>query len=243
MKEKITALMLCLLSYSIIHAQTKTDRERHGLKGLVQTVKVRQITIVTEGEKQTESPLELMHVVSYDKAGNRSEFALYDKTGALSRRITYTYDSGSKRLSELATYDARNVMLRKVVAAYGGDAFKSSRVIYDYNEDGTFYRKILLTFGPLGELVEAAEYREDGSLIKKDTAPFEQPSYSYTAERRSAENEDRIVSFGRGGGEYFEPDAQGNWTRGITSSTFRTHASGKKVKTEEIVFREFTYYQ
>jgi hypothetical protein len=134
-------------------------------------------------------------------------------------------------------------MVRKVVDTYGSSGFKSSRAIHDYNEDGTFYRKTVLNFGPLGDLVEVADYGEDGSLVKKDTAPFEQPSYSYTAQRSSAENEDQIVGVGSTRREYFESDPQGNWTRAIASSTSRTYASGKKVKTEEIVFREFTYYQ
>lgn len=43
MRNKITALILCLLSYSMVHAQPQTDRERDGLKDLVQTVKVRPV--------------------------------------------------------------------------------------------------------------------------------------------------------------------------------------------------------
>lgn len=243
MRKLITLSVFCLLSHAIVHAQVKTDRERDGLKGLVQTVKVRQITIVNENEKQTESPLVLSHVISYDKAGNRTELALYDRIGALSRRIRYTYDAQSKKVSELIIYDAHNVMIRKIVDAYGSNGFKSGRTIYDFNEEGTLYRKTVLTLNPLGELVAVADYRQDGSLIKKDSAPFKQPAYSYTAQRSSAEDEDRVVSFGSGRGEYFELDAQGNWTRGTTSSIFRTYSSGKKTKTEEVVYREFTYYQ
>lgn len=243
MGNKITALMLCLLSCSIIHAQLKTDRERAGLKGLVQTVKVRQMTVVTEGEKQTVSPLVLSHATSYDRAGKRTELVLYDKTGALSRRIAYTYEPGSNKPSELATYDAHNVMLRKVVDSYGSNGIKSGRIIHDYNEDGTFYRKTVLTFDHLGELVEAADYREDGSLIKKDTAPFKESLHSYPTQMRPPENEDRIIGGGRGAGEYFDPDAYGNWTRGITSSTFTKYSSGKRIETKEVVYREFAYYQ
>ena len=243
MRNTITALMFCLLSSSTVDAQTKTDRARDGLKGSVQTVKVRQMTVVTDGDKQTEGPLVLSHMISYDRSGKRTELALYGKTGALSRRVTYTYDPRSQRLSELATYDARGVMVRKVVDTYGSNGLKSSRAIHDYNEDGTFYRKTVLTFGPLGELVEAADYREDGSVIKEAKAPSKRPPHPHTARRSPAEIEDRIVSFGRGAGQYFEPDAQGNWARGIISSTFRTYASGKKVTTQEVVYREFIYFQ
>ena len=242
MRNSIALLMLCLLSATVIHAQVKTDRERDGLKGLVQTVKVRQTTIVTEDEKQTESPLILSHEITYDKAGNRTELALYDKTGTLSRRIVYTHDKESNRLSELRTYDNHNVMVRRTVDTYDDNGFKSHQAIYNYNEDGTFYRKTVLTFSPSGELLEVADYREDGSLIKKAKAPFKQPSYTYTAQRSSAKNEDPIISFGGNAEKYFEPDAHGNWTRGITSSRFRNYASGKKVKTEEVAYREFSYY-
>jgi hypothetical protein len=67
MKKIVILLMLCLLSVSIVHAQVKTARERDGLKGLVQTVKVWQMTVVTEGEKQTESSLVPSQMVSYDR--------------------------------------------------------------------------------------------------------------------------------------------------------------------------------
>jgi len=150
--------------------------------------------------------------------------------------------SSSGRLSELATYNDTNVMVRKVVDKYGSGGFKSSRTILDHKDDGLFYRNIVLTFGAFGELVEVAEFAEDGSLIKRDTAPFKQLSHSDTI-LQAPQDEDRILSSGRSRGEYLEPDAHGNWTRQVGPSTILGYASGKKIKTEVLVYRELTYYQ
>jgi hypothetical protein len=244
MRNLVAVSMLCLLLPVTIHAQAKTDRERDGLKGSVQSVKVRRMTIVTEDEKRTETLLLLSHAISYDRAGRRSELALYDKGGILRTRIAYSYDPLTNRRSELATYDANNIMVRNVIDTYGNNGFKSSQAIYDYNDDKTLNRKTVLTFDPLGELTEVAEFRQDGSLIKKESAPFKERKYSYSSPRKSqGSSEDPVVGYGSGGGEYFERDVQGNWKRGITSSTSLSYSSGKKVKTEEIEYREFTYYQ
>ncbi|MGI9105092.1 MAG: hypothetical protein ACR2G4_02460 [Pyrinomonadaceae bacterium] len=214
MRNLITLLLLGLLSPTIASAQVKTDRERDGLKGLVRAVRAQQMTVISEDEKQTESPLLMSHVITYDKAGSRTELALFDEAGALNRRIVYTYGAQSKKPSELITYDAHSIMMRKIVDTYGSNGFKSNRAIYDYHEDGTLYRKTVLTFNASGELAEAADYREDGSLIKKDKAPFKHPAPSSKARRNSNENEDRIVSFGGARGEFFEPDSSGNLDEG-----------------------------
>ena len=222
----------------------KTDRERDGLKGPVKTISVRQATVSSEDGKQTESPLVLTHVVSYDQSGNRSELAIYDRTGTLSRRITYQYDPDTKRRSGLTAYNSQNAIIRKVEDKYGNSGFKVSSTVQDFNEDGTLFRKTELTFGALGELIELAEYQADGSLIKKDSRSLEKAEgeNAISARARLPENLDRVVSFGGMRGEYFDLDMHGNWTRGMTGSTSRTYSSGKKTKTTEWAYREFTYY-
>lgn len=241
------ALLLSLLLFSLataVNSQSITDREREGLKGPVQTVRVKKTTTLDENGVRTETPLLLSQVVTYDKSGNRTELALYDSSGILSRRIVYTYDSESKKKSGLITYDANNTMVRKVVDIYGKNGFEKNRTIDVFNEDGTLYRKTDLTFDSRGDMTEVAEYRSDGSLIKKELAPFKEPEREYvsaTQERRS-EEVDHLVRSSRGSGEYFDPDPHGNWTRGLTEKTSRTYSSGKKIKTTEVVYREFTYY-
>lgn len=106
-------------------------------------------------------------------------------------------------------------------------------------------KKALLTFDNLGDLIEVADYRADGTLITKDRAPFKEPEREYvvSAQKRPLEDIDRLVSFGgRGVGEYSHLDPHGNWTRGVTPSSSRTYSSGKKIKTTEVIYRDFTYY-
>jgi len=243
--KKAPLILLLFASLAVAaHSQSSTDRERDGLKGSVQTVRVRKTTTLDENGVRTETPLLLSHVVTYDKWGSKTELALYDGSGTLSRRIVYTDEPGNKRKSGVITYDSNNSMVRKIVDTYGKNGFEKNRTIEDFNEDGTVYRKLGLTFNSLGEMTEVAEYGADGTLIKTERAPFKEPEREYIVgdQRRPLEDVDRVVSFGSGGGEYFDPDPHGNWTRGLTASTSRTYSSGKKIKTTEVVYREFTYY-
>ncbi len=89
-------------------------------------------------------------------------------------------------------------------------------------------------------MIEVAEYGGDGTLVKTERAPFNEPELEYAVRRPS---DDPLVSFGRRSGEYLAPDAHGNWSKGLTGNTSRTYSSGKKIKTAEVVYREFTYYQ
>jgi hypothetical protein len=234
---------LCVLISGTAFAQ-KTDRERDGLKGPVKTVRVRQATILSKHAKESESPILLTHEVTYDQSGNRMALVLYDQTGRLSRRIEYQSDQYDKTRRGLITYNSQNVIVRNVADKYGSNGFKVSRTIQDFNEDGTLFKKTELTFGALGELIEVTEYQSDGSLIKKERLPLEPANreIALTSNPRPAEDIDRVISFGRNAGEYFDPDLHGNWTRGRTGSTFRTYASGEKVKTTEWAYREFIYY-
>lgn len=238
----ISLLLFCLATTS--NSQNITDRERDGLKGPVQTVRVSKTIRSHENGVRTDTPLLLSHVITYDKSGGRTELALYDSCGTPSRRIVYTGELESRRKSGMITYDSNNAMVRKVVDVYGNNGLEKNRTIETFNEDGTVYRKTELTFDSLGVMTEVAEYGPDGSLIKKERAPFKEPELDYTraAPLRATEEPARLVSSYSKRGEYSDPDGYGNWTRGMTSSTSRTYSSGNKIKTTEVVYREFTYY-
>ena len=222
-------------------AVSQTDRERDGLKGPVKTVRVRQVTLVSENGLQTQAPVSLVSVVTYDQSGRKTEIALYDGDNILSRRLVYDYDPETKTRSGLTTYNSQNVVVRKVTDKYGPNGLKVSSQIQAFNEDGTLYKRAEVTFGPLGELVEVSEFNADGTPIKKPgSAPQESIDENPNSARRL--REDRLVGFGKSIKEYFDEDSHGNWTRGNTGSIVRTYASGKSVKTEEWAYREFTYY-
>jgi hypothetical protein len=243
MRKLLLICGVCVLISGTAFSQ-KTDRERDGLKGPVKMVRVRQAAILSEDAKESESPLLLTHEVTYDQSGNRTALALYDRTGSLSRRIEYQYDPAMKQRSGLTTYNSQKAIVRKVADKYGSNGFKINTTIQDFHEDGTLFKTTELTFGALGELIKVAEYQADGSMIKKDKSSLELPDRenALSTNRRTVEDTDRVVSFGQKRGEYFDLDLNGNWTRGMIGSTFRTYASGKKAKTTEWAYREFTYY-
>lgn len=246
MKRALIVFLLSLTSFVTHFSQTKTDRERDGLKGPVQTVRVRKGTLLDENNRQTPGPVVLSHTVTYDQSGNRIERSFYDHTGAFSRRIVYTLDSETKKKSGLITYDSQNSMVRKVVDTYGSTGLRTNSNIHDHAEDGTLFRRTELTFDGLGLLVEVATYGIDGSLIKRERAPFVEPKAQVTTTLKepAAESADLLVSFG--GSEPNKlggPDSHGNWTEGFIPLNLRTYESGKQTKVAEVVYREFTYYK
>jgi len=258
MKNILALCGVCIAINGIAFAQ-KTDRERDGLKGPVKTVTVRQGTTLIENGKRSESPLSLTHVISYDQSGNRSEVALYEQTGTLNRRIVYEYDSSARRRSALMTYNSNNVVVRKVVDRHGENGIKIGSTIQTFNDDGTLFRRTEITFNTFGELVEVAQYRADGSLIKDNSLNDSERENVTSARQPRVEDDDRLVSFGQMRGcsgeikrtegselqfddRCFDPDPYGNWTRGIIASTNRTYASGQKSKQTTWAYREFTYY-
>ena len=222
-------------------AVSQTDRERDGLKGPVKMVRVRQVTLVSENGLQTQAPVTLVSVVTYDQSGRKTEIALYDRDNILSRRLVYDYDPETKTRSGLTTYNSQNVVVRKVTDKYGANGFMFSSRIQTFNDDGTLYKRTEVTFGPLGELVEVSEFNADGTPIKKPSSAPEE-SINENPNLARGRQEDRLVGFGTAIKEYFDEDSHGNWTRGNTGSRVHTYASGRSVKTEEWVYREFTYY-
>jgi hypothetical protein len=185
---------LCVLLGGTAFAQ-KTDRERDGLKGPVKTIRVRLATILSNDANESQSPV-LTHEVTYDQSGTRTALVLYDQTGRVSRRIEYQYDKNDKTKRDLITYNSDNAIVRKVTDKYASNGFKVSQTIQDFNEDGTLYKKTDLTFGALGELIEVAEYKSDGSLIKKEKLPLEPANRKsgLTSSPRRAEDLDRVTS-------------------------------------------------
>ena len=241
MKKILTVCGLCVAVSGSVFPQ-RTDRERDGLKGPVKTVRIRQATILSENGKQSESPLLLTHVVNYDQSGNRTELALYDSSGTLTRRIVYEYDSATKRRSALITYNAQNVMVRKVVDTYWDNGLKIDSTIQTFNDDGTLFKKTQIRFNTLGELVEVTEHGGDGSLILNGNTLEATSAESVSSKVPPAEEGDRLVTFGRMRGSCLDLDLHENCTRGITASTYQTYSSGQKSTQTTWAYREFTYY-
>jgi len=204
-------------------AVSQTDRERDGLKGPVKMVRVRQVTLVSENGLQTQAPVTLVSVVTYDQSGRKTEIALYDRDNILSRRLVYDYDPETKTRSGLTTYNSQNVVVRKVTDKYGTNGLKVSSQIQAFNEDGTLYKRTEVTFGPFGEMVEVSEYNGDGTPIKKPS-PTQEDAIDENPNIAIRQEEDRVVGFGMSMKEYFDEDSYGNWTRGNTGSRVRTYA-------------------
>ncbi len=241
MRTLLTIFGACFLISGTAFSQ-KTDREQDGLRGPVKTVRVRQETIVSANGNVTDTPPSLISVVTYDQAGNRTELALYDRRGSLSRRTVYEYDPETKKRSGLSVYNSENVMTRRVTDRFGPNGLKVSRTMNDYKEDGTLFRRTEITIGTFGDF-EVAEYNADGSPVKKNIPSQESSSENLVTERARVQlDDDKVVGYGGSAGEYFDQDAHGNWTRAKTVSNVRIYASGKRVKTEEWTYREIAYY-
>ena len=153
------------------------------------------------------------------------------------------------------------MVVRKVIDRYGDNGVKIGSTIETFNDDGTLFRKTEIKFNTFGELVEMSQYKSDGSLVKNGNSLDDSETESVTATGQGRVKEgDPLVSLGQMHGQCrgelkgtegsgvqpnegcFDPDAHGNWTRGITDSILRTYASGGKSRQTTWAYREFTYY-
>lgn len=238
---KLLASLLMFLSLAATGvSQAGTDRDRDGLKGRVQKVRTLKATTINEGGVSTETPLLTTHAVTYDEAGRRTELALYDSNGLIARRTVYEYERHSGRRSGLIIFDANNVMTRRVSDTYGSSGFQKQRVVEDFNEDGSLFRKQVVTLDAVGDITEVVTHAADGTVVK-ETPPFKDPARAtlvISGSHPHANGELRVLNVRRSGSEYLDTDEHGNWTRSVTA----LQSAKKKARATEVVYRVFTYY-
>src|SRR5215211_7046578 len=93
MKRMLTALLIVGLWLAAVNAQTKSDRERDRLFGLVQTVTTEVAEFTVKDGKSVEGARMRLHEVSYDTRGNRVKRVDFNHDGSAAQTIVYNYDA------------------------------------------------------------------------------------------------------------------------------------------------------
>ena len=215
----------------------KTDLERDGLAGLVQTVRIKTARFSRKSGEWVQDQAKFLTTVSYDTRGNKigedgedprpdrpKERHTYDSNGNLVERISYdalgvigkeTYlHDGAGRLTEEISYypDGQTVKIRQT-HTYDAEGKRSQTTVYEAHDPGAGIGRRVYRYDPRGNVVENINYAIDGSISDKWVH-----TYSY--------------------------DSTGNWIKRTVSHCLEKVLPGKFVcEPIEVTYRAFTYYE
>lgn len=244
--KKLSALFvfaLFLASQVCAQKLIKTDRDHDGLKGHVQKVTTETARLSKVDGKEAESARELSEVTIYDAAGDRTRRESYYK-GRLSETNVYSYLDG-ERVVRTEFFGNQG---STAAPSASGDTRYSIKVKYKYDpqghrieatrfrNDGTQASRSVMIYDAKGNKIEERSYRANGSQVRKFT-------YTYDAHGNVAEE-----SYDFEGDQFdfrysytYELDAQGNWTKSITSKWVTKE--GKSFFEPSLVsYRVITYF-
>lgn len=262
MKRLIAYLMFILLFVGCHQGKpdpTKTDCQRAGLLGRVQTVRLETTDISGEGGrlversrglvesnmfdsegKQTEDAyygadgsLIFKMDYAYDTAGGRIEKAVYDPHGALKEKESYTNDRGGSAISS-SVYKADGALHSKSDSTYDDKGNKTEWLLY--NARGALIDHWTYTYDPDGKKTEEARYYADGSLDARyvyrfdgGTLPTQLAKYNAAGVVVEEQKYD------------YEFDSKGNWTKKTTSKRMSGN-DRSDFEPAEVASRTITYY-
>ncbi len=181
------ALISLCLSAGIAIAQTKRDRERANLSGVVKTVQERSYSYMgmTDYKKDNEKDrkFDTGDTVTYDKQGNEierimvsdygelmgkqtqkfdtsgllQETIFLNPKGAVQERVAYSYSHG--KLTQKSTYDGKGVLRLKTVNYYDAKGDLQEEV---YSDPTVARAKTVFKFDSNHKLLEAAFFLSNG---------------------------------------------------------------------------------
>ena len=171
-------------------SEKKTDRENHGLVGLVHSVRVQIAQFSEKDGEWVEGPRKMHRMSVYDREGNMTDDAWYREDGSLGYERAYRYNAdgnlteeglldfdGSLKERHAITYDSKGSKIEE--AWYRGDGSRLNRTTFaynaknkiseevHYNEYGAVYSRRVYKYDAKGNMREMAYYRSDGSLDYK----------------------------------------------------------------------------
>ncbi|MEW6212888.1 MAG: hypothetical protein AB1631_31480, partial [Acidobacteriota bacterium] len=187
---------LIAMPQQVERAQKKTDREKAGFIGPVQSVQVRTAFLVSEDGKPTEEITALLHKIEYDAAGREIEHGSYFRDGLPDTGSTTKYDPrgnpiertyfvhGSPTFRHVMTYDEKDREILAVEYHPNGSVWNSRRTVYKRggglkettrcDPKGIPQSKTETIYDDKSRIVEEKEY-QNRSLERKC-------SYTYKAE-------------------------------------------------------------
>ncbi len=250
-KVNLIIVFTLILPLLVIAQNRKTDRETDGLKGSVKSILTERADLKEKSGKLVESTRKPEEAITYDTAGNRLTWKTYDYlTGTLFDSVIYSRIDGDK-VALYENIDSPNKITAGSPTKNKNSSTRDSRYTnkfkYKYDDkgnvseeawhqnDGSLWMRYVYKFN--GNQIEELVYAADGSLNQKyvsilDEKGNEVEMHFYDVKSDKIEGKETY--------KYLEFDAEGNWTKRITSEG---DAENKfKMKPREIIYRTLTYF-
>lgn len=193
--NRFVVVALVSVLWTIVSAQTKSDKQQDRLFGPVQTVTTEVAEFTVKDGKSVEGPRVRLHEVSYDARGNRVKRVDFNRDGSPAQTIVYNYDAEGRSTgyedyaSDLSTPRKHVYILDqkgnraeyKIVQPNGSSA--DERYVYKYDANGNkvaeeLYHKTSLisrnenSYDSQGRLLSQTIYNPDGSVSARMRVSF-----------------------------------------------------------------------
>ncbi len=97
MKSVVTLVLLCVC-WTIVGAQTKTDKEQDRLFGAVQSVKTEVAEFTSKDGKSIENSRMPVQTITYDTRGYRMKRVDFNRDGSVAQTLIYHYDAEGRSM-------------------------------------------------------------------------------------------------------------------------------------------------
>jgi len=247
----IVCSVFLAIIFSLSHGyaqKAKTDRDDDELKGQVQKVVIEKAKLSKVGAEEFETRRELSEVVTYDNRGDRVRRETYDKEGLLETEV-YGYEEGDRvvktelsaggreRLGGIGPGPAPHSDLRySIKFKYKYDSQGNRTEVARLRNNDRLTTRSVRRFDNQGNKIEESIYALNGSRIRKVSNLFD--SHGNITESSHDLADDRFDS------RYsytYEFDAQGNWTKKVTSE-WVTKDGKSTSRPYLITYRTLTYF-
>lgn len=214
------------------HLTTKTTRERFGLIGHVQEMRIYKAELSKKFGESVEDTKRLDAVYTFDRWGRAVKAGEYDTLGNVERTFSFTYDDQGNETGGVAHETGGRVQRRFVftfdlagnLAAeswYDNRGTLLSGYIYSYDDEGRETEEVdawskmrsVFTLDGQGNRTRQERYREDGTHSSTET-------YAYEAF-----------------------DSVGNWTKRKVEETLWATLHGVAYEPPEVEYRVITYFK
>jgi antitoxin component YwqK of YwqJK toxin-antitoxin module len=257
MSKQVGALLLFfIISSTSFAAQKKTGREKAGLFGPVETVRLEQSEIREQDGIPVESPRRLESVTTYDEKGNEIELSNYFNGTLQNKRttaydypgnITWTYynpkgavmsrtiikSDDSERTTGIFTYDANDSLTCQQNYVYDqrGNLLESSS---SFINNRALSSKTVHTYDDEGRPTATRVYDANG-ILKQESA-HTRAGTKVVTHNKDGSTKKWEANFSD---LSFEFDSHGNWTK--RSHRRKITESGKITELIEVTYRSITY--
>ena len=248
---KILCSVFLAIIFSLSHwsaQKPKTDRDDDELKGQVQKVVIEKAKLSIVRSEEFESGRELSEVITYDNGGDRVRREIYDKDGLLETELyghleddrvvtTELSAGGRERLGGIGPGLAPHRDPRySIKLKYKYDSQGNRKEVVWLRNDGGFASRSVRRYDNKGNKVEESIYGPNGSGSRKVSNLFD-------AHGNVTESSYDLASIGfyRRYSYTYEFDAQGNWTKKVTSQ-WVTKEGKSTFQPYLITYRTITYF-